>query len=74
MARRHDGPDVRDGRARARGVERGLHRALRSAERDGLRRDLRLGRAGLLGAAHAAPRSRRPLRRRDGACALQRGA
>ena len=54
--------------------ERGLHRAIRSAERNGLCGDMRFRRARLLGAAHAASRSRRPIRRRDGACALQRRA
>ena len=66
--------DVRDGRARPGGRERGLHRRLRPAERHRLRGDLRLGRADLLGAAHAQPRARRPLCRRDGAGALQRRA
>ena len=41
------------------GNQRGLHRALRSAERNRLCRDLRLGRPRLLGAADAASRSRR---------------
>ena len=40
-------------------------------ERNGLCRDLRLGRAHLLGPSHAPSRSRRALCRRDGACALQ---
>ena len=42
--------------------QRGLHHRLRPAERDRLRRDLRRGRAGLLGAPHAAARARRALR------------
>ena len=62
------------GGPRAEGDQRGLHRALRPAQRNRLRRDLRLGRARVLGAADAASRSRRRLRRRDGACALQRRA
>ena len=71
VARRDEGADVRHRRPRAEGEQRGLHRALRPAQRDRLRRDLRFGRAGLLGAAHAASRSRRRLRRRDGARAVQ---
>ena len=54
--------------------ERGLHDRLRPAERHGLCRDLRLGRADLLGAAHAQSRARRRLRRHHGAGALQRRA
>ena len=59
VARRHHGADVCDRRPRAERDQRGLHRALRPAERDRLCRDLRLGRAHLLGAADAASRSRR---------------
>ena len=69
-----DGADLRDRRARTEGEQRRLHRALRPAQRNRLRRDLRFRRARLLGAADAASRSRRRLRRRDGARALQRGA
>ena len=46
--------------------------SLRPAQRHRLCRDLRLGRAHLLGAQDAASRSRRRLRRRDGAGAVQR--
>ena len=65
---------VRDGGARAVGLERRLYDGLRPPERHGLRRDLRLRRAHLLGAAHAQPRLRQPLRGRDGARLLQRRA
>ena len=58
-------------RARPLGAQRGLHDRLRPAQRDGLRRDLRLGRAGVLGAPHGAARGRRALRRRPGAGAVQ---
>ena len=48
---------VRDGRARPVGRQRRLHHRLRPAERHRLCGDLRLGRADLLGAAHAQPRA-----------------
>ena len=60
--------------ASALGAQRGLHRRLRSAERDRLCRNLRRGRTDLLGASHAAGRARRALCRHDGAGALQRRA
>ena len=49
----------------------GFTERLRPAQRHRLCRDLRLGRADLLGAAHAASRPRRQVRRRPGAGALQ---
>ena len=52
--------------------QRGLHARLRPAERDRLRRDLRRGRPGVLGASHAADDRRGALRRRHGAGAVQR--
>ena len=52
----------------------GFTAGLRPAQRHRLCRDLRLGRADLLGAAHAQSRLRRQIRRRDGARALQRRA
>ena len=75
VARRDDGADVRHRPAWARRKPtRASPSRLRPAERDRLRGDLRLGRPHLLGAAHAASRSRRRLRRRDGAGAVQRRA
>ena len=61
-------------RARPLGAQRGFHHRLRPAQRDGLCRDLRLGRAGVLGAPHGAARGRRALRRRPGAGAVQQFA
>ena len=52
----------------------GFTDGLRPAERHRLCRDLRLGGADLLGAAHAQPRLRRHVCRRHGAGALQRRA
>ena len=62
VARRDNDADVRDGGPRAGGDERGIHKALRSAERNGLCRNLRLGRPRLLGSSDVAPRPRRELR------------
>ena len=59
-------------RSRAVLDQRGLHARLRSAERDRLRRDLRRGRPGVLGASHAADDRRGRLCRCHGACAVQR--
>ena len=52
-------------------AERRLHQRLRPAQRDRLCRDLRRGRPGVLGEPHARHGAERPLRRRDGAGALQ---
>ena len=54
VERRDRHADVRDRRPRSSAAERGLHHRLRPAQRHRLCRDLRLGRADLLGAAHAA--------------------
>src|SRR5258706_492935 len=72
--RPHDQAAVRHRRARPGGDQRGLHDRVRSAQRDRLRRDLRRGRPGVLGAPHGLARARRALRRRHGAGALQRRA
>ena len=74
VGRPHHQADVRDRRPRPVRQQRGLHRRLRPAERDRLCRDLRRGRADLLGQPHARRRPGRALRRRDGAGALQRRA
>ena len=72
VGRRHGLQDLHHLRARPGGRQRRLHRGLRPAQRHRLCGDLRLGRADLLGAAHAASRPRRTLCRRLGAGAVQR--
>ena len=74
LGRRHGVEDLHHLRPRPGGGQRGLHRGLRPAQRHRLCRDLRLGGADLLGAAHAASRPRRQICRRAGAGAVQRRA
>ncbi len=74
VARCHLEAHVRHRRPRPLRLERRLHQRLRPAERHRVCRDLRVGGADLLGAAHAQPRLRRRLCRRDGARAVQRRA
>ena len=74
LGRRDGVEDLHHLGARAGGGERRFYRGLRPAQRHGLCRDLRLRRADLLGAAHAASRPRRQICRRHGAGAVQRRA
>ena len=67
LGRRDVEADVRHGRVWSRGVQRRVHHRLRPAQRQRLCGNLRDGRDGVLGAEHAEPRSRRQVRRRDGA-------
>ena len=74
VGRRHGLEDLHHLGPRPGRRQRRLHRRLRPAQRHRLCRDLRLGGADLLGAAHAASRSRRQICRRAGAGAVQRRA
>ena len=58
VGRSHHQAPLRHRRARAVGAQRGLHHRLRPAQRDRLCRDLRRGRAGVLGAAACSASSR----------------
>ena len=73
-ARRHVLQDLHHLGPRPGGGQRRLHRGLRPAQRHRLCRDLRLRRADLLGAAHAASRPGRQICRRHGTGAVQRRA
>ena len=74
LGQHHAAPHVRHGRHRLHLYGRGVHGRLRSAERHGVRRDLRLDRPDVLRKADARERAPRRVRRRDGARVPQHGA